>query len=300
MSEVLPATGVRFDTDVQVLIIGAGACGLTAALAARDRGSDVLVLERDATPSGSTALSSGFVPAAPTRFQRGLGIEDSVELFLSDIVHKTKGGGDAELARTVVTASAGTLEWFEDGHGLEWLVLDDFLYPGHRRHRMHAVPEKTGAALMARLVAAGERADVPIATDTHVNALYVRDDAVCGARVVRPGGDEETISCRSVILACNGYGGNRALIRQYVSDMDEALYFGHAGNRGDALLWGQRLGAATRHLSGYQGHGSVATPHGILVTWALMMEGGIQVNAKGVRFSNEHEGYSEQAVQVLR
>jgi len=53
-------------------------------------------------------------------------------------------------------------------------------------------------------------------------------------------------------------------------------------------------------MSGYQGHGSVATPQNILITWALMTEGGIQVNADGQRFSNEHLGYSEQCVPVLR
>jgi len=89
------------------------------------------------------------------------------------------------------------------------------------------------------------------------------------------------------------------MVREHIPEMADALYFGHAGNQGDAVLWGRKLGAATRHLGGYQGHGSVAHPHGILVTWALMMEGGIQVNADGVRFSNEHEGYSEQASAVL-
>ena len=62
---------------------------------------------------------------------------------------------------------------------------------------------------------------------------------------------------------------------------------------------GAALGAELAHLSGYQGHGSVAHPHGILVTWALMMEGGIQINKNGLRFSNEHQGYSEQAVSVI-
>jgi fumarate reductase flavoprotein subunit len=52
-------------------------------------------------------------------------------------------------------------------------------------------------------------------------------------------------------------------------------------------------------MGAYQGHGSVATPHGVLITWALMMEGGIQVNADGRRFSNEHLGYSEQCLPVL-
>jgi fumarate reductase flavoprotein subunit len=52
-------------------------------------------------------------------------------------------------------------------------------------------------------------------------------------------------------------------------------------------------------MGAYQGHGSVATPHGVLITWALMTEGGIQVNADGKRFSNEHLGYSEQCLPVL-
>jgi fumarate reductase flavoprotein subunit len=52
-------------------------------------------------------------------------------------------------------------------------------------------------------------------------------------------------------------------------------------------------------MTAYQGHGSVATPHGILITWALMMEGGFQMNSHGRRFSNEHLGYSEQCLPVI-
>ena len=77
MSGVLPAKGVRFEAGTQVLIIGAGACGLTAALKARDAGAEVVVLERDPSPSGSTAMSSGFVPAPATRFQRAIGVEET-------------------------------------------------------------------------------------------------------------------------------------------------------------------------------------------------------------------------------
>ena len=105
--------------------------------------------------------------------------------------------------------------------------------------------------------------------------------------------------CDALMLACCGYGGNKSLVARHIPEMAEALYFGHPGNRGDALLWGEQLGAATASLPGYQEHGSVATPHGILISWALMMQGGIQVNARGERFANEHLGYSEQAVPVL-
>jgi fumarate reductase flavoprotein subunit len=72
--------------------------------------------------------------------------------------------------------------------------------------------------------------------------------------------------------------------------MAEALYFGHPGNRGDAVLWGEALGAELTCLGTYQGHGSVATPHNILITWAVIMQGGIQVNAQGRRFCDETRG----------
>src|SRR5258706_16402752 len=99
---IKPARGIRFPVTVPVLVIGAGACGLTAALAARDAGQEVLVLERDATPSGSTALSSGFVPAAPTRFQRG---DDSAEHMVADVQRKNHGQADARVVQAVCHAA---------------------------------------------------------------------------------------------------------------------------------------------------------------------------------------------------
>jgi fumarate reductase flavoprotein subunit len=89
------------------------------------------------------------------------------------------------------------------------------------------------------------------------------------------------------------------MVREHLPEIRDALFFGHAGNQGDAICWGQELGASVRDLGAYQGHGSVATPHGILITWALMTEGGVQVNAAGRRFSNELAGYSEQCLPVL-
>jgi fumarate reductase flavoprotein subunit len=81
--------------------------------------------------------------------------------------------------------------------------------------------------------------------------------------------------------------------------MAGALYFGHPGNQGEAVLWGRALGARLAHLSGHQGHGSVAHPHGILITWATNVEGGYQVNLAGTRFANEARGYSEAAASIL-
>jgi len=68
---------------------------------------------------------------------------------------------------------------------------------------------------------------------------------------------------------------------------------------GDALSIGERLGADTAYLDAYQGHGSVAVPHGVLTTWATIMHGAILVNCDGERFGDETTGYSEYARLVL-
>lgn len=80
-----------FDVHVPVIVIGAGAAGLIAALAARAAGADVLVLERDVLPRGSTALSAGLIPAAGIRWQREASISDSPERFAADIMAKAHG-----------------------------------------------------------------------------------------------------------------------------------------------------------------------------------------------------------------
>jgi fumarate reductase flavoprotein subunit len=277
---------------VPVVVIGAGACGLTAALAARDAGAEVLVLERDASPAGSTALSSGFVPASYTRFQRAAGVEDSAEKMIADVQKKNHGEADRGMVEAVCRASGPAIEWLADRHGVPFELVQGFLYPGHGALRMHSVPEKTGAALLAALLRASAGIDL---------LCSAKVTNVSGQEVVfeRPDGTTESVEYDALVLACSGFGGNAAMVRSHIPEMAGALYFGHTGNQGDAMRWGAALGATTRHMGAYQGHGSVATPQNILVTWALMTEGGIQVNERGERFSNEHLGYSEQCLPVL-
>jgi fumarate reductase flavoprotein subunit len=217
-----------------------------------------------------------------------------------DIQHKADWEADPLIVNTVCQTSGRVIDWLMQNHAIELTLVEDFLYPGHSRPRMHAPSSRTGSALMNNLLAAAERAGIAIVTNAQVTQLYVGElDKIEGVHLSRPDGSGETLSCDALILACNGYGGNPDLVRQYIPEIADALYFGHSGNQGEAVLWGQALGAGIKHMTAYQGHGSVATPHGILITWALMMEGGIQVNADGLRFSNEHLGYSEQAIAVL-
>lgn len=286
---------------VPVAIVGAGACGQTAAIGLRDRGIDCVLLERDASPAGSTALSSGFVPAAGTAIQRAAGvIDDDPARFLAEIQHKAHDRAAPALARAYVEAIAPAIDTLGERHGLAFELLDGFLYPGHGVRRMHALPARTGAALIAALDAAAQRAGATLLTEARVVELWCdAADRVIGLGAERPGGAIELIGCDHLLLACNGFGGNPAMVGECLPEMRSAIFAGHAGNDGSAVAWGRALGARLADLGAYQGHGGWATPQGALITWALMTEGGIQVNARGERFHDETEGYSEAAVRVL-
>lgn len=289
-----------FDAEIPVVVVGAGACGIVAALTAKEAGADVLVVERDEIPQGSTALSSGMIPACGTRYQRERGIEDPVELLAADIHKKSGGNADPDIVDAVCRESASAVEWLVDRHNVPLQLVDGFMYPGHSVLRMHAPPSKTGAELIGALTNAAAAADIDILTNARVTTLVAGSGGdIRGVVVERPDGSTDRIGCGSLILACNGYGGNPDMVCEFIPEIADAVFAGHTGNQGDAINWGRALGAGIQDMGAYQGHGSWASPHGMLITWAVMTEGGIQVNAEGQRFSNEHQGYSEAAVDVL-
>jgi fumarate reductase flavoprotein subunit len=301
MGTVTITADEKFAAETPLLIVGAGAAGLCAALAAKEAGIDAIVIERDAVPAGSTALSAGLIPAAGTRFQRAKGIADSPQLFAADIQRKAKGGADGAVVDAVAQGAGMLIEWLADRYGLPFDVIDNFNYPGHSAMRMHGLATRTGLELINRLRSAAEANDISILSERVADVLLTGPDGrILGVEIVAGDGTRERIGCEALILACNGYGGNPELVRRFIPEMADALYFGHPGNRGDAVIWGGALGAQLAHLGAYQGHGSLATPHNILITWAVIMQGGIQINRDGRRFCDESQGYSEQAAEVLR
>lgn len=288
-----------FGVSVQVAIVGAGGCGLTAALAARDYGVDVAAFERDKTLGGSTGMSTGLIPGAGSKLQRSRGIPDSAELFARDILVKTNGQADPKIVSALANESGPTIDWLTERHGVPLSLVEGFLYPGHSQIRMHGTPNRTGTELMGALISAAALSDVDIITEALITDLYVdADGRIRGIRATRRDGVTEDVGCEALVLACSGFAGDARLVAEYIPEIIHAELFGHTGNQGHALRWGQALGAMICDLHAYQGHGGLAAGHRIPILWPLIVAGGIQVNCEGKRFANEARGYSEQAVDV--
>src|SRR5690242_20496615 len=228
MPAVIVDADRSFSASVPLLIIGAGAAGLCAALAAKEAGVDAVLIERDAVPSGSTALSAGLIPAAGTRFQRAKGIADDAATFAADIQRKAHGEAEQAVVDAVARGSGPLIEWLADRYGFPFDVVDNFNYPGHSALRMHGLPSRTGRELIDRLRNAAEANEVVILTRCVAEELLADSNGcITGVKLVRDNGTHELIGCGALILACNGFGGNPELVRRYIPEMANALYFGH-------------------------------------------------------------------------
>ena len=145
---------------------------------------------------------------------------------------------------------------------LPFELLDGFLYPGHSVRRMHALPQRTGAALVAALASAAQAAGATLLTVALVHELWVDRGSHPRGRLRRPDDTVEHLACGGVVLACNGFGGNAAMVREWLPAMRDAVFAGHVGNDGSAIAWGRALGAQFADLGAYQGHGRWAVPQG--------------------------------------
>jgi len=286
--------------EIDVLAVGAGACGLAAAIAAHDEGLQAAVVEKLERPGGNTALSTGSVPGAGTRFQRESGIRDSVERMLADY-RRTAGEHDVpDVMRRLIEISAPLCEWLVDRVEARMSIITDYAHVGHSVPRLHAPKSRRGRDLLDDLLRAAQKRGIPVVPGNPVKELITdARGAPIGALVGGARAEESRIGAKKTVLACNGFAANAELVRQYCPEIAGAQYFGARGSTGEAVLWGRKLGAALANMGAYQGYAAVTYPHGQLLSWTTIEKGGILVDEHGERFGNEGLGYSGFAKEVL-
>ncbi|MBI3967545.1 MAG: FAD-dependent oxidoreductase, partial [Chloroflexi bacterium] len=288
-----------WDLETDLVVVGGGGCGLLAAFAAGRRGIEVIVLEKDTRLGSNTALSSGSIQAAGTRYQRAAGIEDIPEQLAADILAKNHGQADPEIVLALCRKSKAIVDVFVDEVGIPLILNTDAGRAGQSVFRLHNPAGRSGAHLIRALRDALARLPNVTLADQLPGAGLIADERG-GVVGVLAGADElERIRARKVLLACDGFGANRDLLRRYIPEVAAGDYIGAQGNTGDGIRWGLELGAAVDFMSGYQGHGYVCAGYGTRLAPEVPLLGGIMVNVNGDRFAREDQGYSEFAPVVL-
>lgn len=290
-----------FDVTVPVIVIGGGACGCVAALAAHGAGAKVLLIEQDDRPSGSTGMSQGLVCAAGTRSQAAHGVTDNGDLFFADIMAKTRGLTDPVIARTIATQSGPCLDWLVTEHNLPWELDTGFRAAyGNSVMRVHGWPGHGGTDMVQLLHQRLAEAGIDVLLQARlIDIIADAGGRVAGILCERPDGSQDRIGCNGLILASGGFAANRAAVAAHMPEAASARYHGHEGNRGDGLWLGARIGGALADMGSYQGYAMLTDPQGITVPPGFLVEGGIIINSQGHRFVNEVEDIAGMVLPVL-
>jgi len=280
--------------DLDLLVIGAGACGLAGAVAAHDAGLNVAIVEKRDRPGGNSALSTGSIPGAGSRYQAAAGIEDSPQRMIAD-QFAVAGHHDADdLTALIAHQCAPLCEWLIEDLGARMELITAYRHIGHSVERLHAPRSRRGGDLVDDLLRMVADRGIPLALGNPVEDLIMGSDGVGGAVIAG-----EAVAARKVLLATNGFAADRALVAEYCPEIAGADYYGAPGSTGEAVRWGRALGAALGNMGAYQGYAAVAYPQGQLLSWTTIEKGGILVGRDGRRFGAEDAGYSGFTPQVM-
>ena len=145
-----------------------------------------------------------------------------------------------------------------------------YKHVGHSVQRLHAPASRRGQDLVDDLLAGVARRAIPLAVGNGADQLIAAGSAVVGAHLKTTSGESSTVHAGKTILAVNGYAGNADLVRRFCPEIAGAPYFGALGSTGEAVLWGEALGAAFANIGAYQGYAAVADPHGSLLSWTTI------------------------------
>ncbi|TYK51249.1 FAD-dependent oxidoreductase [Actinomadura decatromicini] len=290
-----------WDTEVDIAVVGGGACGVMTALrAARNPGRLVAVFEKSTREGCNAAISSGSLAAGGTRWQAAAGIEDSPKRHADDIL---RASGDEEwrpVVEALCAAAPHVVEWIADtGYPIE--LGTDMPRAGMTARRLHTDTGRLGGArLMRHLRAVLETHDnVAFVDEAPVVDLVSHEGRAVGV-VVSQNGSLQRVRADAVVLAADGFAGNQALVAEHLAYLGTPFYGGVSTSTGDALAWALRLGGQLRNMGAGLRSGLVVVGHGTRVSPALPFNGAVLVNRDGERFVDEEsKGYSSMA-GVLR
>ncbi len=279
--------------NFDVVVIGAGGAGLTAAIEAKNNGAaTVVVLEKMASVGGNTVRSGGGINAAETRIQKSLGVPDTKETHFRDTMAGGDLTGDPELVHFFTDNAADTVHWIIDYVGAEYLT--DYLihFGGHSYARAVAPKYNSGENLIAKLKDKAEEIGVIIKTSTEATDLIMADGRVAGVTAKKSGQTITFNASKSVIIASGGFVANVEMRKKYNPMFDESykLYTVSPGSTGDGIVMAQAIGADVTQMDYIQSFPTSNPITGELSDISFTrFAGAILVNQKGNRFVEELE-----------
>lgn len=273
--------------STDILIVGSGATGFTAALEAYDSGAKITIVEKMPIPGGNSQLAAGGMNAAGTPYQVKRGINDNPDLMYNDTFKGGKNIANPALVKILAERSVESIKWLAD----RGAVLD---HPGQGGGasvpRMHG---PSGGAFAGPYLSAFFREQVKNKNiDLRLNSMVVRlvtDDkgAVTGAIIKGKHSGFYQMNAKAVILATGGFGANPDMVARFRPELRETATSNQPGTQGDGIVMGEKIGAATVDLKEIQLNPTLLVGSPVIVSEIVRGAGGVFVNRDGVRFISE-------------
>ena len=279
--------------NADIVVVGAGGSGISAAVKAETLGANVILIEKMPVIGGATALNAGTLIATGSKYQREVMKEtkDSPELAYKDIFTVGKNRNDPTLVKMVTERVGGVVDW---------LIYDMKIpygpaatqYPDHSANRQFGVTGRSVNYLnlmREKFLGMGGK----LMLQTRAQEL-IRDDAgkVVGVRATDKDGNTVELTSKAVILASGGYGAVKSMLPK---EMSNYVFYGLDSETGDGYKMATAIGAGTINLDlvkmypqGVEtvpGHGLAATASS---TDTMKKSGAIYVNKLGQRYVDEN------------
>lgn len=270
-----------------VVVVGGGGAGLSAAIAAREKGAEVVLVEKMLMLGGNTNYATAGINAANTKLQKKLGIEDNAELFYKDTMKGGKNVNNPELVKKLTADSANIIDWLtERGADLSEVVFTG----GQSAKRTHRPTggQAVGPVIVDALAETAEKDGIDVRTESEVTKLIKTGDKVTGVEVKHKG-ETYNITAKAVVMATGGFGANAKMVAEYKPSLEGFGSTNSPAITGDGIKMIKAVGGDLVDMTEIQTHPTVVHKKTAMITEAVRGEGAILINREGKRFVSELE-----------
>ncbi|WP_367378259.1 FAD-dependent oxidoreductase [Enterococcus gilvus] len=288
------------EEEADVVIVGSGAAGISAALRADQMGLKTIVVEKLSFVGGAISISGGNQVVMGSKLQAAAGVsDDTAECMVEDFLANGSGLNVPELLTTLAENVGETTDWVHEYMGVEYDMKNGLHTLAEYRKNRELAYEDGGHGFAASARKALERSNVTIYLQTKAESLLTDGNGkVTGLTAVEDTGKRHNIHAQAVILTTGGYGNNPNLLSQ---ELNNILFYGTKSSTGDGILMTTtpELNAATRLME----YGKIY-PNGVEVSQGyakstiggnieVLKRNGLLVNTSGKRVINERASNKE-------
>jgi len=279
--------------EADVIVIGGGASGITAAVAAAEKDASVIVLEKGSTTGGAANMGMGIF-AVESKYQKAQLIDFTKEDAFNLLMNYTHWRVDARLVRKYMEQSGNTIDWLET-MGIEFLGAYKYFEKSTQTWHVvktrgsNAPAERAASNMFRALTERAEELGVQIKYNTKATRILLKDGYVAGVELTGADGETVTAECNAVIVATGGFGDNPKMIHDILGyEWGKDLHsFRIPGVQGEGLRMLWEAGAGKTEPTMELTYTTPGVTDIFKTLSETMRQPNLMVNLDGYRFYNE-------------